>query len=93
MEDAAPGNEPVPVVLFKIGLKCYQQQLIPEAITAISAAMKYAYPQLKSVELSGDANINRNVVVYIPDNGRCPTMTAQNAAEKTEKEKDVIDGA
>jgi len=53
MEEITPNNEPVPMVLLRMGMKYYTDQDHDRALTAIKGACDFAYPKLKAVELSG----------------------------------------
>ncbi len=64
---------PIPVILLKLGLRYHAIGLHADAVNAIGKAIPYAYPSLKSVEISGpDKGPMTNVVVYAPDNSRGP---------------------
>lgn len=54
MEEITPNNEPVPMVLLRLGFNYHKEKMHSEAIQAISKAMEYAYPKLKQIELSGE---------------------------------------
>lgn len=65
MESITPGNEPVPVVLLRLGFKYHQQEKHSEAIQAIGRAMEFAYPKLKAIEHSGEIKSIPTLEVFL----------------------------
>ena len=66
MERITPGNEPVPVILLRMGFKYHQDGDHANALTAIKGACDFAYPKLKAIEHSGGIAMNPTLEIILP---------------------------
>jgi hypothetical protein len=63
MESITPNNEPVPMVLLRMGFQYHQKGMTSEAVNAISKAMEYAYPKLKHLELATEKDTTPKIEI------------------------------